>query len=154
MVLKPILGYFPRKRKTRVSSYIIWVCELFSTTLFIFLTTATWPFVLGILGAFGSTWLVNSALGCTQEHSVALGKPSRTYLKTYLKKINFNFLQFLSNQIFLILFISILLERTTPLFFAVHIFPSFSVYNSILPFVDLIILTSVSPSSLKQSCNK
>ena len=42
MVLKPILGYFPRKRKTRVSSYIIWVCELFSTTLFIFLTTATW----------------------------------------------------------------------------------------------------------------
>jgi len=54
-------------------------------TLLIFFTTATWAFVLGILGAFGSTWLVNSALGCTWKHSVALGKPSKTYLKTYLK---------------------------------------------------------------------
>ena len=85
MVLMPILGCFLLKRKTRFSPYFIGVCELFTTTLFIFLSTATWPFVLGILGAFGSTWRVNSALGCPFEHSVALGKPSRTYLKTYLK---------------------------------------------------------------------
>ena len=58
---------------------------LFTTALFALLTRATWPFVFGILEAFGSTWLVNSALGCTWEHSVALSKPSRTYLKTYLK---------------------------------------------------------------------
>jgi len=61
--------------------------RLFTTALFILATTSTWLFVLGLLGAFGSTWLVNSALGCTWEHSVALGKPSRTYLKTYLKFI-------------------------------------------------------------------
>jgi len=53
--------------------------------------------VLGILRAFLSTWLVNSALGIFREQFVALGKPSRTYLKTYLKKFNFNFLQFLNN---------------------------------------------------------
>ena len=87
MAQSPILGYFLIKRKTRVFPYFIGVCELFTTTLLILLATATWLFVLGFLGAFGSTWLVNSALGCTWEHSVALGKPSRTYLKTYLKFI-------------------------------------------------------------------
>ena len=84
-----ILSYFLIKRKTRVFPLFMGLYELFTTTLFIFFTTATWPFVLGILGAFESTWLVNSALGCTWEHSVALGKPSRTYLKTYLKNNEF-----------------------------------------------------------------
>ena len=73
------------EQKKLAIPYFIGICEIFTMTLFIFFTTATWPFVLGILGAFGSTWLVNSALGCTWEHSVALGKPNRTYLKTYLK---------------------------------------------------------------------
>ena len=85
MVLMPILGCFLLKRKTRFSPYFVGVCELFTTTLLILLATATWPFVLGLLGAFGSTWYVNSALGSFKKHSVALGKPSRTYLKTYLK---------------------------------------------------------------------
>ena len=62
---------------------------LFTTALFVFFSTATWPFVLGILTVFGSTWLINSALGCTWEHPVAPGKPSRTYLKTYLKNNEF-----------------------------------------------------------------
>ena len=59
--------------------------SLFATTIFVLFTTSTWPFVLGLLGALGSTWRVNSALESTWEHSVALGKPSRAYLKTYLK---------------------------------------------------------------------
>ena len=54
---------------------------LFTTTLLIFTSRSTWSFVLEILGAFESTWLVNSALGCTCEHSEAPDKPSRTYLK-------------------------------------------------------------------------
>jgi len=37
-----ILGIFLSKRKTRVFPYISWVCELFSTALFILLATATW----------------------------------------------------------------------------------------------------------------
>ena len=44
---------------------------------------------VGILAALGNTLLVNSTLGCTWEHFVALGKPSRTYLKTYLKNNKF-----------------------------------------------------------------
>ena len=42
MVLIAILGYFLTKGKTRVFPYIIWVCELFSTTLLIFASKATW----------------------------------------------------------------------------------------------------------------
>ena len=42
MVLMPILGCFLPKRKTRFSPYFIGVCELFTTTLFVFFTTATW----------------------------------------------------------------------------------------------------------------
>ena len=83
-------------KKARIY-WALWVFLLSSAAVFVLLPAATWPFVFGILGAFGSTWLVNSALGSTWEHSVALGKPSRTYLKTYLKKFNFNFLQLLSN---------------------------------------------------------
>ena len=41
MVIKPILGYFLLKRKTRVFPYFIGLYELFTTTLFIFFTTAT-----------------------------------------------------------------------------------------------------------------
>jgi len=37
-----ILGYFLRKRKTRVFPYFIGACELFAMTLLIFFTTATW----------------------------------------------------------------------------------------------------------------
>ena len=36
------LGYFLIKRKTRVFPYFIGLYELFTTTLLIFLTTATW----------------------------------------------------------------------------------------------------------------
>lgn len=50
--------------------------------------------VLGILRAFLSTWLVNSALGIFREQFVALGKPSRTYLKTYLKNLILIFYNF------------------------------------------------------------
>jgi len=45
-----ILDYFLAKRKTRFFPYFIGVCELFTTTLLILLATATWPFVLGLLG--------------------------------------------------------------------------------------------------------
>ena len=38
---------FTIKRKTRVFPYFIWVCKLFTTTLLIFLTTATWLSFLG-----------------------------------------------------------------------------------------------------------
>lgn len=62
---------------------------LLSAAIFIFFPTSTWAFALGIVVAFGSTWLVILAFGCTPEHSVALGKPSRTYLKTYLKNNEF-----------------------------------------------------------------
>ena len=41
MVLMPILGCFLLKRKTRSSPYFVRVCELFTTTLFIFFSTAT-----------------------------------------------------------------------------------------------------------------
>jgi hypothetical protein len=34
--------------------YIFWLYELFATTLFIFLTTATWFLDLRLLGAFDS----------------------------------------------------------------------------------------------------
>ena len=86
---KAFLNTFYSKRKTRVSPLFSWDCELFSTAHFILLTTATRPFVLRILTAFGSTWLFNSTPGCTWEHSVALGKPSRTDLKTDLKNKEF-----------------------------------------------------------------
>jgi len=85
MVLKPILGYFLIKRKTRFSPYFIGVCELFTTTLFIFFTTATWILVLGLLTAFSGFWWRLGALFCPFCLPRALGKPSRRYLKRYLK---------------------------------------------------------------------
>ena len=42
MVLKPILGYFLIKRKTRVFPLFMGLYELFTTTLLILLATATW----------------------------------------------------------------------------------------------------------------
>jgi hypothetical protein len=49
-----IFGYFLPKRKTRVFPYFIGVCELFSTTLFIFFTTATWPKQFAFIGSLDS----------------------------------------------------------------------------------------------------
>ena len=49
--LQPIfVAIFQKKRKTRVFPYITLVCELFSTTLFIFFTTATWKVGGGTYG--------------------------------------------------------------------------------------------------------
>ena len=56
MDLIAILGYVLRKRKTRVFPYIIWVCELFSTTLLVFLTTATWACIISTYFVY-SFWL-------------------------------------------------------------------------------------------------
>ena len=42
MVLKPILGIFLRKRKTRVFPLFMGLYELFTTALLILLPTATW----------------------------------------------------------------------------------------------------------------
>ena len=75
-----------------VSTFLLSASILYNLTsaaLLIFLTTATWPKKSELLAAFGSTWLVNLAFDCTWKHSVALGKPSRTYLKTYLKNNEF-----------------------------------------------------------------
>jgi hypothetical protein len=86
MVLKPILDFFLLKRKTRFPPYFIGVGEIICHNIAYIFATATWPFVLGILGAFGSTWLVNLALGCTWKLPRTLGKPSRTYLKKSIFK--------------------------------------------------------------------
>ena len=67
--------------------YFIRVCEVIYHSIVCTSYQTHMDIVLGILRAFLSTWLVNSALGIFREHFVALGKPSRTYLKTYL---NFN----------------------------------------------------------------
>ena len=96
-----ILGIFPRKRKTRFSPYITWVCELFSTALLIFLSTSTWLFIVGILVASHSILWLFSAIECTWEIPTALGKPSRRYLKRYLKYFFNDFSQFFSKAIFL-----------------------------------------------------
>ena len=74
MVLKPILGYFLRKRKTRVFSYFIGLRELFFTTLFIFFTTATWFFIFELLVALSAFWGYFWASESTLQHLGALAE--------------------------------------------------------------------------------
>ena len=70
---------------------------LFYTILFIFFTTSTWLFIVGILVASHSILWLFSAIECTWELPTALGKPSRRYLKYFFN----NFSQFFSKTIFL-----------------------------------------------------
>lgn len=75
--------------------------ELFTTTLFIFFTTSTWLFIVAILVASYSILRLFSAIECTWELPTALGKPSRRYLKRYLKHFFNDFSQFFGKAIFL-----------------------------------------------------
>ena len=49
MAPTPILGYFLQKRKTRVFPLFMGLYELFTTTLLIFLATATWTLISYII---------------------------------------------------------------------------------------------------------
>jgi len=93
MVLKPILGYFLLKRKTRVFPLFIGVCELFTTTLFIFLSTSTWAKKYDFTASLGSLKGLNFGLFCFWFPSSSLGIISKLYLKLYLKfKNSYNIL--------------------------------------------------------------
>jgi hypothetical protein len=60
-----ILGIFLIKRKTRVFPYFIGVYELFTMTLFIFLSTATWACNLWFLIVSESILWLFGAIECT-----------------------------------------------------------------------------------------
>ena len=72
-------------QKTRVFPYIAWGCELFSTTLFIFFTTATWPKQSVFICYLGSLKPFNFGLFLPWLPPASLGFYSKSYLKSYLK---------------------------------------------------------------------
>lgn len=62
MVLKPILGYFLLKRKTRIFPYFIGVCELFTTILFILLATATCSLKSNIISIYSIYHIIDISM--------------------------------------------------------------------------------------------
>ena len=76
-------------------------CELFSTAHFVLASTPTRLFIVGFSVAFQSILWLFSAIECTWELPTALGKPSRRYLKRYLKHFFNDFSQFFGKAIFL-----------------------------------------------------
>ena len=101
MVLIAIWGYFLRKRKTRVFPYITWVCELFSTTLFIFFTNATWIKNLLCLAPLGFTKSLFFLHLFIWLHAISLGFYGKLYLKLYLFFLIYNCIYFLVKILFI-----------------------------------------------------
>ena len=91
-------------------------------TLFIFTSTATWLFIVGILVASHSILWLFSAIECTWELPTAPGNLLSRYLKRYLKYFFNTFSQFFSNLYFLIIYkiiskdCHIIYSTLTPLF--------------------------------------
>ena len=78
--------------------------SLSSTTIFVFFPARTWILVLRLLMALSGFWGRLGALFCPFWLPRALGKPSRRYLKRYLKFKNRLFLRKIGTVLFATLF--------------------------------------------------
>ena len=102
-----IFRKFLAKKKLAFSLILCGFASLFTTTLLIFLTTATWILVLGFLGAFDNILGNFFAHFCFWELPRAPENLLSGYLKRYLKFKNGTFSRKICTAIFLMHFVLI-----------------------------------------------